>query len=115
MHKNATNTVQTGEIMGFGRVIAGIAGSVLLAGAAAADNISLYQCADGLQFALAFYEADTHAHIQLNGKSLALPKRLALSGSRYAASGVTLRIDKDATTLKRPREPATTCKKLDKW
>ena len=57
--------------MGFGRLIAaGIAGSVALAVPAAADNIALYQCADGSQFALAFYEADTHAHIQLNGKAL---------------------------------------------
>jgi membrane-bound inhibitor of C-type lysozyme len=120
VHKKATNTVQTEGIMGFGkgigaRIAAGMVGSMLLAATAAADDVSLYQCADGLQFALAFYEADSHAHIQLNGKSLSLSKRLALSGSRYAASGVTLRIDKDTMTLKRPREPVTTCKKLDKW
>jgi membrane-bound inhibitor of C-type lysozyme len=102
--------------MGFGRALAAaIAGNVMLALPAAADNISLYQCADGLQFALAFYEADSHAHLQLNGKALSLPKRLALSGTRYSASGVTLRIDKDVMTLKRPREAVTTCKKLDKW
>jgi len=102
--------------MGFGRTIAtAIAASVALVAPATAENIALYQCADGSQFALAFYEADSRAHIQLNGKALALPKRLALSGARYTASGVTLRIDKDTTTLKRPREPTTTCKKLDKW
>jgi membrane-bound inhibitor of C-type lysozyme len=102
--------------MDFGRVLAaGIAGNVVLALPAMAQSISLYQCADGLQFALAFYEADSHAHMQLNGKALSLPKRLSLSGSRYSAGGVTLRIDKDVMTLKRPREPATTCKKLDKW
>jgi membrane-bound inhibitor of C-type lysozyme len=102
--------------MGFDRVIAaGIAGSVALAVPAAADDIALYQCVDGSQFALAFYEADTHAHIQLNGKALSLPKRLSLSGARYSASGVTLRIDKNITTLKHPREPVTTCKRLDKW
>ena len=93
----------------------GIAGSAWLALPAAAQGISLYQCADGLQFALAFYEADSHAHIQLNGKSLSLPKRLSLSGSRYSQSGVTLKIGKDATTLKRPRQQITTCKPLDKW
>jgi len=98
-----------------GLMAAGIAGSVALAVPAAADNFALYQCADGSQFALAFYEADTRAHIQLNGKSLSLPKRLSLSGARYSAGGVTLRIDKDTTTLKHPREPVTTCKKLDKW
>ena len=102
--------------MRFCRALAiGIAGSVCLALPAAAEGISLYQCADGLQFALAFYEADSRAHIQLNGKSLSLPKRLSLSSSRYSQSGVTLQIGKDATTLKRPREPVTTCKPLDKW
>ncbi len=93
----------------------GIAGSVSLARPAAAESISLYQCADGLQFALAFYEADSHAHIQLNGKALSLPKRLSLSGSRYSQSGVTLQIGKNGTTLKRPREAVTSCKPLDKW
>jgi len=102
--------------MGSGRALAvGIVGNLMLALPAAADDISLYQCADGLQFALAFYEADTHAHLQLNGKALSLPKRIALSGARYSSGGVTLRIDKDSMTLKRPREAVTTCKKLDKW
>jgi membrane-bound inhibitor of C-type lysozyme len=102
--------------MGFGRVVAlGIAGSTALASPAAADNISLYQCADGAQFALAFYEADTHAHLQLNGKALTLPKRLSLSGQRYSGGGVTLRIGKDGTTLKHPGLPQTTCNRLDKW
>ena len=102
--------------MGFGRALAaGIAGNLMLVLPAAAQSISLYQCADGLQFALAFYEGDSHAHMQLNGKALSLPKRLSLSGTRYTAGGVTLRIDKDTTTLKRPREPVTNCKKLDKW
>ena len=102
--------------MGFGRVFAiGIAGSAMLALPAFADNISLYQCTDGSQFALAFYEADTHAHLQLNGKALTLPKRLSLSGQRYSASGVTLRMDKDGTTLKHPGMPRTTCNRLDKW
>ena len=95
--------------MRFCRALAvGIAGSVWLALPAAADTISLYQCADGVQFALAFYEADSHAHIQMNGKALSLPKRLSLSGSRYSQSGVTLKIGKDGTTLKRPREAVTT-------
>ncbi len=45
--------------MGFGRVVAiGTVGIAALASPAAADNIALYQCADGSQFALAFYEAD---------------------------------------------------------
>jgi membrane-bound inhibitor of C-type lysozyme len=97
------------------RIAAGSAAGTVVVAPAAADSIALYQCADGSRFALAFYEADSHAHIQLNGKALSLPKRLSLSGARYSAGGVTLRIDKDLTTLKHPREPVTTCKRLDKW
>ena len=102
--------------MGWGRVIA-IAGVGLgLVGAPAlASSMSIYQCADGGQFALAFYDGDSNAHIQLNGKALSLPKRLSFSGARYSASGVTLRIAKDGTTLKHPSAPLTTCKPLDKW
>jgi membrane-bound inhibitor of C-type lysozyme len=103
--------------MSWGRVIvAVVAGTVWNTLPAAAGSLLVYQCADGAQFALAFYDGDTHAHIQLNGKSLSLPKRLALSGTRYAAAGVTLWIAKDGTTLKHPAAPAVTiCKPLDKW
>src|SRR5437764_478020 len=102
--------------MSWGRVIAvAVAGMTLTASPTPSETISVYQCADGSQFALAFYDQDTYAHIQLNGKALSLPKRLSLSGARYSASGVTLRIAKDGTTLKHPDAPVTTCKPLDKW
>jgi len=69
-----------------------------------------YRCADGAQFIVGFFQYDSRAHLQLDGKALTLPKRVALSGSRYQAKGVTLRITKaGVTTLKRARRPATTC------
>ncbi len=50
------------------------------------------------------------AHLQLDGKALTLPKRVALSGSRYQGKGVTLRITKaGVTTLKHAKRPVTTC------
>jgi membrane-bound inhibitor of C-type lysozyme len=81
--------------------------------AAAQSTITLYQCDDGSQFAVAFYYTDTHAHIQLNGKSLALRRWPSLSGARFSGSGVTLRISKTGATLKDGRQPVTTCNPVE--
>jgi membrane-bound inhibitor of C-type lysozyme len=77
--------------------------------AKAQSSITLYQCNDGSQFAVAFYAADTHAHIQLNGKSLSLRHWPSLAGARYSGSGVTLLLTKTGATLKHPRMPLTSC------
>jgi membrane-bound inhibitor of C-type lysozyme len=69
-----------------------------------------YRCADGAQFIVGFFQYDSRAHLQLDGKALTLPKRAALSGSRYQAKGVTLRITRaGVTTLKHARRRTTTC------
>ena len=46
-----------------------------------------YRCADGTQFMAAFFQYDSRAHLQLDGKAVTLPKRVALSGSRYSGKG----------------------------
>jgi membrane-bound inhibitor of C-type lysozyme len=94
-----------------------IFGAALCAAAAAAGpspgfaqtTFQNYRCADGSQFIVGFFEYDKRAHLQIDGKSLTLGKRLALSGSRYSGSGATLTITKAGTTLKHARRPATTC------
>jgi membrane-bound inhibitor of C-type lysozyme len=68
-----------------------------------------YRCADGSEFIVGFFGYDRRAHLQVDGKSLTLARRLALSGSRYSGGGVTLRITKSGTTLKHARRPATAC------
>jgi membrane-bound inhibitor of C-type lysozyme len=69
-----------------------------------------YRCADGAQFIVGFFQYDSRAHLQLDGKALTLPKRVALSGSRYQAKGVILRITKaGVATLKHAKRPVTTC------
>ena len=95
-----------------------IFGAALCAGAMAAvpsaalaqSTFRNYGCADGTQFMVGLFQYDSRAHLQLDGKALTLPKRVALSGSRYQAKGVTLRITKAGiTTLKRAKRPTTTC------
>lgn len=66
-----------------------------------AQTFFTYRCNDGSEFIAAFYEGDTRAHLQLDGKAVALSKRMSVSGSRYAKGDTTLRITKTGTTLKR--------------
>ena len=69
-----------------------------------------YRCADGTQFMAGFFQYDPRAHLQLDGKAVTLPKRVALSGSRYQAKGVTLRITKaGVVSIKHAKRPFTTC------
>lgn len=91
--------------------IAIFAAAGILAGQcpAGAQTFSTYRCGDGSEFIAAFYEGDSRAHLQLDGKAVTLPKRLSVSGSRYAKGGITLRVTKTATTLKRGRR-STECK-----
>ena len=60
-----------------------------------------YRCRDGSEFVLAMYAYDRRAHVQLDGKAVALTRRVSVSGFRYANGGITLRITKTGTTLKR--------------
>jgi len=64
------------------------------------------------EFVLAFYEGDRRAHVQLDGKALALSRRPSFSGPRYGRGDVTLTIGKTALTLKRGKR-TTTCAKTD--
>jgi len=68
---------------------------------AGAQTFFTYRCRDGSEFIAAFYEGDSRAHLQLDGKAVALSKRMSVSGSRYAKGDTTLRITKTGTTLKR--------------
>jgi membrane-bound inhibitor of C-type lysozyme len=78
--------------------------------AAAQTTFQNYRCADGTEFIAGFFQYDSRAHLQLDGKAVTLAKRLALSGSRYSGSGVTLKITRGgAATLKRTKRPVTAC------
>ena len=68
-----------------------------------------YRCADGSQFIVGFFQYDKRAHLQIDGKSVTLGRRLALSGSRYSGGGVTLKIRKAGATLKHAKRPVTAC------
>ena len=76
---------------------------------ASAQTFQNYRCADGSQFIVGFFEYDSRAHLQIDGRAVTLAKRLTLSGSRYSGGGVTLKITKAGTTVKRAKRPTTAC------
>jgi membrane-bound inhibitor of C-type lysozyme len=94
-------------------VLIGAALVTLVAGvsSAAAQTFQTYVCADGSQFIVGFFQYDKRAHLQIDGKAVALTKRLALSGTRYTGSGITLKITKAGTTLKHDKRPVSACSK----
>lgn len=81
-----------------------------LASPASAQKFFNYSCADGSQFAAAFVPRSKSAYLQLDGKSLTLPRRISASGARYKKSGVTFWIKGNEAQLKRPKKKWTTCK-----
>ena len=76
---------------------------------AAAQTFKSYGCADGTQFIVGFFQYDKRAHLQIDGKAVALTRRLALSGTRYTGGGTTLKITKAGTTIKHGKRPASVC------
>src|SRR3954466_13216785 len=94
----------------FGAGLCVVAMAALPSAAFAQSSFRNYRCADGTQFIVGFFQYDSRAHLQLDGRSVTLGKRLALSGARYTGSGVTLKMTKaGATTLKNVRRPVTAC------
>ena len=51
-----------------------------------------YRCGDGTEFIVGFFQYDKRAHMQVDGKSVTLQKRVGLTGARYSGGGVTLTI-----------------------
>lgn len=90
--------------------VAGLAGVATGAPVANAQTFQNYRCADGTQFIVGFFQPDSRAHLQLDGKAVTLGKRLALTGKRYSGSGVTLKVSRAGlVTLKLAKRPLTAC------
>ena len=78
--------------------------------ASAAQTFQTYACADGAQFVAAFYPHDSRkVHLQIDGRAVALTKRVALSGARYTGGGITLKISKTGASIKRGKRAVAAC------
>jgi len=86
-----------------------VAGGFSAPSPAAAQTFESYRCADGTSFIVGFYQSDSRAFLQVDGRAITLKKRLGLSGARYSGSGVTLVIGKKRTTIRHVKRPVTAC------
>jgi membrane-bound lysozyme inhibitor of c-type lysozyme MliC len=69
---------------------------------ARAQTYAHYECTDGANFEAAFYPETKFAFLQIDGKSLKLPKRLWPTGQRFSKSGVVLSLKSSGNaTIKR--------------
>lgn len=94
----------------FGAVLGGLGIAIGISPAVAQKTtFQTYRCGDGSEFIVGFFQYDPRAHMQVDGKSVTLAKRMALSGSRYSGSGVTLTMTKAGVRLKHARRPETAC------
>jgi membrane-bound inhibitor of C-type lysozyme len=94
--------------------LAALAGGTLTGTAVNAQTFQSYRCADGTQFIVAFYPYDKRAFVQIDGEAVPLARRMTLSGARYSAEGITLRISKAGTTVKHLRRPVTACAPIER-
>src|SRR5262249_8419032 len=91
-------------VLSVGAIVSGLPTAV------AQTTFQTYRCADGTNFIVGYYPYDTHVYMQIGGKEIILPKRLALSGRRYASAGVTFKVSKAGlTTVRHARRPETAC------
>ena len=82
-------------------LLAGAAAILIGQPSAVAQTFLTYSCLDGSEFVVALFAGERSAYLKLDGKSMSLPRRLSLSGTRYAKGDITLWITKTATTLQR--------------
>ena len=86
-----------------------VAGGFSAPSPAAAQTFESYRCADGTRFIVGFYQYDSRAFLQIDGRAITQNNRLGLSGARYSGSGVTLVIGKKRTTIRHVKRPVTAC------
>ncbi len=93
-----------------GAAVVGTAASILGAAPAGAQSFQTYHCSDGSEFIVAFYPYDSRAFVQIDGRTVTLPRRLTLSGRRYSGGDVTLKIRRDgSTTIRHAKLRETAC------
>lgn len=86
-----------------------VGGVAMGAATASAQTFQGYHCADGTRFIVAFYDYDSRAYLQIDGRAVTLAKRLNWSGSRYSGNGVTLTMGRAGVAVKHAKRPTTAC------
>jgi membrane-bound inhibitor of C-type lysozyme len=79
----------------------GVVAWIAIATPAQAQSYLHYECAGGAHFEMTLLPDDKAAFVQLDGKSLRLPKFVSVTGTRYRKSGITIWIKGNRATLRR--------------
>jgi membrane-bound inhibitor of C-type lysozyme len=74
---------------------------IALATTAQAQTYMSYRCENGAQFEVTLFPDTKVAYVQLDGKSIALPKFASVTGARYRKSGITFWFRGQRATLRR--------------
>ena len=69
--------------------------------AAQAQTYVHYECEGGSHFELMLFPDTKAAFLQLDGKSIRLPKSVSVTGTRYRRDGITVWTKGDRATLRR--------------
>jgi hypothetical protein len=86
------------------------AGWIAVVTSAPAQTYTHYECTDGASFEVGLYPDTKAAFLQLDGKSLQLPKRFSLTSQRFAQNGVTLSMKGGGTATIRRAGKTSQCK-----
>jgi membrane-bound inhibitor of C-type lysozyme len=86
-----------------------VAAVATISSLALAQTFQSYRCADGSKFLVGFFQYDSRAYLQIDGRAVTLARRLALSGTHYSGGGITLKITKAGTTVKHAKRATTVC------
>ena len=87
-----------------------VALTVIAAPAAKAQTYYHYECTDGASFEVGFYPETKAAFLQIDGKSLQLPKRFSLTSQRFAQNGVTFSMKSGGAATIRRAGKTSQCK-----
>ena len=72
-----------------------------LAGPAHSETYHFYRCENGAQFEVTTFADSRAAYLQLDGKSVTLPKFFSITGTRYRRAGVTFWFRGERATIRR--------------
>ena len=86
-----------------------IALTFIAATAAEAQTYYHYECADGAHFEVAFYPETKAAYLQIDGKSLVLPKRFSLISQRFKQGGYSFAMRGGGTAIMKHAGKTSQC------
>ena len=75
--------------------------AVILSAPAQAQTYLHYECAGGTAFELTLFPDNNAAFLQVDGKSIRLPKSVSVTGTRYRKNGITVWVRGERATLRR--------------